>query len=223
MTTYLKACARCNAEKPRSEFHRDAGKADGLSPWCKLCKNTHRLESLKDKLQDPTSQESIRKRIYAQVARAVGNGTLVKPKACPSCHVEVDPSELQGHHHDYDKPLDVEWVCRQCHTRQHKQERESTLPVCPYCQVRRVAGMGLATCGDPDCTVVARKLGGHEGAKMNTEARSLKRLATGDHMLALMAENNWTQSQLARHLDVSTSYVSQVLKKAARIRENQKT
>jgi hypothetical protein len=214
-----KTCSRCNEEKPRFEFHRDTRKADGLSPWCKLCKNTHRLDSIKAKLKDPTSTESIRKKIYAQVAGALANGTLVKPKACPVCEVEVDPTELQGHHHDYSKPLDVEWICRQCHIKQHRAEREEALPLCPYCQTKRIAALGLATCGDPDCTVVARKLGGHAGASLNTEARSLKRLATADHMLELMAQRNLTQSQLAKHLNVSTSYVSQALKRAAQIRE----
>jgi hypothetical protein len=213
-----KTCARCNQEKPRADFHREVRKADGLAAWCKACKNTHRLDSIKEKLQDPTSTESIRKKVYAQVAQALANGTLVKPEKCPSCKLKVKPSELQGHHHDYDKPLDVEWVCRQCHIKQHKEEREGALPLCPYCQTKRISKVGLATCGDPDCTVVARKLGGHDGGKLKSEDRASQRLATGERMLALMDELRMTQSQLARHLNVSTSYVSQVLKKAAKIR-----
>lgn len=38
--TATKRCAKCGKEKPRSEFHKDKKRPDGLYPWCKTCKNT---------------------------------------------------------------------------------------------------------------------------------------------------------------------------------------
>ena len=108
MTSLLKTCSKCDEAKPLDQFHKDANKVDGKSPWCKPCKNGRSLDLIRKRLQDPTSLPSIRQKIYAKVAQALANGTLVKPDACPVCKAKVDPSELQGHHHDYDKPLDVE-------------------------------------------------------------------------------------------------------------------
>ena len=51
---------------------------------------------------------------------AVRRGVLVRPDTCQRCGVKPsDTSDgrasIQGHHHDYDKPLDVEWICAKCH------------------------------------------------------------------------------------------------------------
>ena len=46
------------------------------------------------------------------VAGALRTGKLVKPKACQRCR---QVSRLEGHHRDYSKPLEVEWLCYWCH------------------------------------------------------------------------------------------------------------
>lgn len=47
---------------------------------------------------------------------AVKNGTLVRPVVCSECEEEA---RIEGHHEDYDKPLDVIWVCNKCHNKLH--------------------------------------------------------------------------------------------------------
>ena len=47
---------------------------------------------------------------------AVKNGTVVKPTVCSVCSSK---KSIQGHHHDYTKPLDVEWLCSNCHANRH--------------------------------------------------------------------------------------------------------
>lgn len=49
---------------------------------------------------------------HAAVHRAVKTGDLVKPSACSRCGLE---GPVEGHHRDYSKPLDVEWLCWWCH------------------------------------------------------------------------------------------------------------
>ncbi len=46
---------------------------------------------------------------------AVRRGNLVKPKVCSCCRQPTLANDLHGHHADYGKPLDVEWLCRECH------------------------------------------------------------------------------------------------------------
>jgi len=48
---------------------------------------------------------------------AILNGTIIKPKECQVCKIE---KKLDGHHHDYEKPYDVIWCCRYCHSKFHK-------------------------------------------------------------------------------------------------------
>jgi hypothetical protein len=37
--------------------------------------------------------------------------------------VKCGNPESHGHHHDYSKPLDVEWLCRTCHRKEHDAEK----------------------------------------------------------------------------------------------------
>jgi len=47
-----------------------------------------------------------------KVKYALRKGKLVKPSKCELCNEE---SKLEGHHKDYEKPLDVDWYCNRCH------------------------------------------------------------------------------------------------------------
>jgi hypothetical protein len=56
------------------------------------------------------------------VRAAVIRGDLVRPDACEKCgdtkRRRDGHSNIQGHHHDYSKPLDVEWLCAMCHRKE---------------------------------------------------------------------------------------------------------
>jgi len=56
---------------------------------------------------------------YRKFKRALKAGILVRPIACEKCG--EDKKRIDAHHHlGYDKPLDVQWLCRQCHVDIHK-------------------------------------------------------------------------------------------------------
>jgi len=45
-------------------------------------------------------------------------GKIIKPKKCQRCNQQQN---LEGHHPDYSKPLEVLWLCKNCHIKAHKK------------------------------------------------------------------------------------------------------
>ncbi len=60
------------------------------------------------------------------VRKAIQTGKLKKPPGCERCGELKAPGELDGHHPDYNDPLWVIWLDRQCHVDIHKEERGQT-------------------------------------------------------------------------------------------------
>lgn len=51
--------------------------------------------------------------------RALRNKILVPPYQCSQCKLNYI-YKMCGHHEDYSKPLKVIWLCRNCHSKIHK-------------------------------------------------------------------------------------------------------
>ena len=52
------------------------------------------------------------------VYQAIRSGRITKPDHCEHCGLIVareKPHELQAHHEDYSRPLEVQWLCYSCH------------------------------------------------------------------------------------------------------------
>jgi hypothetical protein len=56
-----------------------------------------------------------------KVYEAILSGKMSRPTVCENCH---SVSRTEGHHVDYDKPLDVIWLCRSCHENVHRKVRK---------------------------------------------------------------------------------------------------
>ena len=52
-------------------------------------------------------------RAYQVVIRALKSGRLTKATSCDRCG-EKTP-DLEGHHEDYSRPLEIMWLCTPCH------------------------------------------------------------------------------------------------------------
>lgn len=63
-------------------------------------------------------------RAHDILEKAVLYGKLHNPETCESCgsvdRFKDGRTAIQGHHDDYNKPLDVRWLCQKCHHEWHK-------------------------------------------------------------------------------------------------------
>lgn len=59
------------------------------------------------------------------VERALEKGILIRPTTCEACGTTCVPvnnrPQIEAHHCDYNKPLEVTWMCRKCHYNWHEQ------------------------------------------------------------------------------------------------------
>jgi hypothetical protein len=142
----VKQCFKCGAKKPLGDFYAHARMADGHLNKCKDCTRKdvrrHRIENpekvreydrQRSKLPHRFEERIRRNNEYAAanpekraahlaLNRAVRDKKLTK-LPCAFCGAEEN---LEAHHHDYTKPLDVTWLCRPCHRRFHALERMAT-------------------------------------------------------------------------------------------------
>lgn len=140
MCTDSKICFKCGIKKPLSEFYKHPEMKDGHLNKCKECTKKDTKENrLKNheyyceydmmrgnlphrkKLRRKTTVKyraihPERMAIYDAVAHAIKKGVLVKPNRCQKCGSD---KRIEGHHKDYSKPLEVEWLCSRCHRIEH--------------------------------------------------------------------------------------------------------
>ena len=138
-----KECFKCKTVKLLTEFYKHPAMADGHLNKCKNCTkndaNTHRSNNLekirkydreRGKLAYRVAQrtevtkawraEDVRRqKCHSAIRQAIIKGILVKVP-CIRC------GEIKSlaHHEDYDKPLEVMWLCQPCHKQKHKELKE---------------------------------------------------------------------------------------------------
>jgi ribosomal protein S27AE len=132
-----KRCPNCQIIKLLSEFHKDKRSKDGTSSWCKECRNNfarsyreQNPEKVKQSKEKYTAKNKKninksykkyyllnpkKKRAHNLVYKAIASGKLIKQQ-CAIC----GETKTEAHHEDYNKPLEVIWLCRQCHKTLHQ-------------------------------------------------------------------------------------------------------
>ena len=139
----MKTCFKCKTDKPLTEFYKHSQMADGYLNKCKECtkhdaksNRTQNLEKYRaydrargkipERIKANTevnrawrAEDKRRHMAHSAVARAIKAGSLVR-SPCIRC----GESKSLAHHEDYDKPLDVMWLCQPCHKQRHKELRE---------------------------------------------------------------------------------------------------
>lgn len=109
-----KRCSTCGIVKPIADFFRHKRKSDGHDSRCKVCQRAANAAYYE--------RYPERALAYKVMWNAIRRGDLIRPPTCDRCGQETD---VDGHHTDYSRPLDVQWLCRSCHqfvTRRHDAE-----------------------------------------------------------------------------------------------------
>lgn len=140
--TPTKHCPKCDQAKPLDDFYKNASTKDGRQVWCKPC---WKADCAARKERDPDRRRAIARKCYhkrkgegkplhpsalstrpydekTKARRALQNAVRfgkVKREPCATCGTEVN---VDAHHTDYSKPLEVSWLCRLCHAAQHRKE-----------------------------------------------------------------------------------------------------
>jgi ribosomal protein S27AE len=139
-----KECFKCKTVKPLEEFYKHSQMADGHLNKCKECNKNdatkHRNKNLekiraydRERAKEPErikatteinrawrAEDKRRQVAHNAIARAIRNGSLVRIP-CIRC----GEHKSLAHHEDYDKPLEVMWLCQPCHKQRHKELRET--------------------------------------------------------------------------------------------------
>lgn len=138
-----KKCFKCGEIKSFDEFYKHSAMADGYLNKCKTCtkndvgqnraKNLDQIRAYdrergKSKKRIAVSvavnrawrlEDSRRQKAHIAVAKAIRKGDLIRA-VCERCGNE----KSVAHHEDYDKPLQVMWLCQPCHKQRHKELKE---------------------------------------------------------------------------------------------------
>lgn len=67
------------------------------------------------------SQNPEKRAAHVLLGNRIRDGHIIKPSNCQECGAT---GKIHGHHEDYAKPLEVEWLCPQCHTNRHKENEQ---------------------------------------------------------------------------------------------------
>jgi hypothetical protein len=65
----------------------------------------------------------VKQRAHTAVTKAIKDGELVRPKRCEECGKRPNRRKnhrIVAHHDDYNKPLQVRWLCSPCHGQTHR-------------------------------------------------------------------------------------------------------
>lgn len=140
----MKQCFKCLTEKPLTEFYKHKEMADGHLNKCKSCtkKDVHHRRHHSDSREKILAYDRARgnrqgyeytkqyRALYPKKYRAhnIVNSAIKSKKLfrepCEICGNEV----THAHHDDYDKPLNVRWLCSQHHQEWHATNGEALNP-----------------------------------------------------------------------------------------------
>jgi len=126
-----KECHKAQVRKNRAErfeqyqeyekmrFKRDPQRSEMNKAWFKTDKGK-KSHAKSVAIRNAKSPE--KRAANVLLGNAVRSGRIIKPLECSRCGSIPHRRDLHGHHEDYAKPLEVEWICVKCHGLEHYGE-----------------------------------------------------------------------------------------------------
>lgn len=153
----MKTCFKCHKHKPLSEFYAHPQMSQGTLNKCKECTKADARRQHYKNMADPqwVASERERQRVKERARRAAGKAipdqdaknrwarrnpqkvraqhkaraAVIQGKIAKlPCEV-CGSTNVQAHHDDYARPLDVRWLCTKHHAEHHVRARLMELGV----------------------------------------------------------------------------------------------
>lgn len=90
----------------------------GTGTKARRCRRCHAEDMRKWRLTHPLSKEDKRKAVARSYLKVYVSRGKVEKGVCEVC----GELEVQGHHNDYNKPLEVRWLCKKHHKELHNNQ-----------------------------------------------------------------------------------------------------
>lgn len=131
-------CKVCNAEYGQShkeeiaEYQRDYHQShkEGIAEYRRGYQQIHKTKIAVQR-RTPAGREAQRRadkrakekypekiKAHRAVSNAIRDGRLIRPDTCEDCG---EKKFVEGHHPDYEKMLEVDWLCKICHRSLHRE------------------------------------------------------------------------------------------------------
>lgn len=137
-----KVCSKCKEEKTIFDFYHNKTTCDGLEYACKVCSknvskqwrenNPETVKNIKNKWKNKNKNKingyHKKWRKSKKISYLLGDGARHKVMiAIKKCIITRMPCikcgrKAQAHHEDYNKPLDVIWLCPKHHQELHRNK-----------------------------------------------------------------------------------------------------
>jgi hypothetical protein len=133
----MRVCSKCAAERPDTEFYTNYAQCKGCVRARVAAHRAANLERVRaydrERAKRPKTKTRIsliakrwretnpeRRKAQHALLNAIRGGLLVRPSRCSRCR---RAGRIEAHHHDYTKPLVVEWLCKPCHAKADAERR----------------------------------------------------------------------------------------------------
>lgn len=128
---HLLYCITCKDSDPTTLMKSSLNKK--LQKQRYICRLCHRIRIKKyyhtpkgklkfkeqSKRQHSTPEGKLKTAARSKIKYSLKCGYITKPKECSICN-GTEP-RIEAHHTDYNKPLDVQWLCSPCHRKADKE------------------------------------------------------------------------------------------------------